>query len=178
MQISFGEAVMNSKANVILLAAIAFASCSSRPEQPPVMKVDKPFAAAGSIEMQLDGGDYIIRAGPDERIRVSFAGNTGNAAADLSASGTHANLAIRDTPHSNFRATIELPQPVFHLLQARAEQRSSSIQAVILEAIQKEIAREPAAGEVKGRVSLPLIRSSRPGSLRSLTNTEIDDILG
>jgi hypothetical protein len=113
MQISFGEAVMNSRANLILLAAIALASCSSRPEQAavmaPVMKVDKPFAAAGSIEMQLDGGDYIIRVSPDERIRVSFAGNTGNAAADLGISGTHANLAISDTPHSNFRATVEVP---------------------------------------------------------------------
>ena len=110
MQISFGKAVMKSKANLVLLAAIALASCSSRPEQsPPVMKVDKPFAAGGSIEMQLDGGDYIIRAGPDERIRVSFAGNSGNAAADLATSGTHANLAIRDTPHNNFRATVEVP---------------------------------------------------------------------
>jgi hypothetical protein len=113
MQIPFGQAVMNSKANLILLAAIALASCSSRPEpaavMAPAMKVDKPFAAAGSIEMQLDGGDYIIRASPDERIRVSFTGNTGNAAADLGTSGTHANLAIRDTPHSNFRATVEVP---------------------------------------------------------------------
>jgi hypothetical protein len=64
MQISFGEAVMKSKANLILLAAIALASCSSVPEQAPVMKVDKPFAAAGSIEMQLDGGDYIIQVAP------------------------------------------------------------------------------------------------------------------
>ena len=109
MQISFVDAVMNSKASLILLAAIALASCSSAPERAPVMKVDKPFAAAGSIEMQLDGGDYIIRASPDERIRVSFAGNTGNATADLGTSGTHANLAIRDTPHSNFRATVEVP---------------------------------------------------------------------
>lgn len=113
MQISFGEAVMKSKANLILLAAIALASCSSGPERAavmaPVMKVDKPFAAAGSIEMQLEGGDYTIRASPDERIRVSFAGNTGNATAELGTSGTHANLAIRDTPHSNFRATVEVP---------------------------------------------------------------------
>lgn len=104
---------MKSKANFIFLAAIALASCSSRPEQAPVMapvvKVNKPFAAAGSIEMQLDGGDYIIRASPDERIRVSFAGNTGNAAADLGTNGTHAKLAIRDTPQSNFRATVEVP---------------------------------------------------------------------
>ena len=100
---------MKSKATLILLGVIALGSCSSRPEKPPVMKVDKPFAAAGSIEMQLDGGDYIIRAGPDERIRVSFAGNIGEATADLGTSGTHANLAITDTPQSNFRATVEVP---------------------------------------------------------------------
>jgi hypothetical protein len=104
---------MNSKLNFILLAAIALASCSSRLEQATVtatvVKADKPFAAAGSIEMQLDGGDYVIRASPDERIRVSFAGDTGNAAADLATNGTHANLAIKDTPHSNFRATVEVP---------------------------------------------------------------------
>jgi hypothetical protein len=109
MQISFGTAVMKSKAYLVLLAAIALAACSSTPEQPSVMKVDKPFASAGSIEMQLEGGDYIIRADLDERIRVSFADNTGHAAADLVISGKHANLAIRDTPHNNFRATVEVP---------------------------------------------------------------------
>ena len=60
--------------------------------------------------MQLGGGDYIIRAGPDEHIRVSFAGNTGNAAANLATSGTHASLAIRDTPHNDFRVTVEVPE--------------------------------------------------------------------
>ncbi len=112
MQTSCNKAVMNSKPYFILLAAIALASCSSfssKPEQAAVVKADKPFASAGSIEMQLDGGDYTIRASPDEHIRVSFAGNTGNAAADLGTSGTHANLLVKDTPHSDFRAIIEIP---------------------------------------------------------------------
>lgn len=109
MDISFRKAAMKSKANLVLLAALAFASCSSRPDQPPVMKADKPFAAGGGIELQLDGGDYVIRTSPGEHIRVSFAGNTGNAVADLTTSGTHATLAIKDTPHSNFRATVEVP---------------------------------------------------------------------
>lgn len=109
MHISFRKAAMKSKANLVLLAAIAFASCSSRPDQPPVMKADKPFAAGGGIELQLDGGDYVIRTSPGEHIRVSFAGNTGNAVADLTTSGTHATLAVKDTPHSNFRATVEVP---------------------------------------------------------------------
>ncbi len=109
MQILFGKAVMKSRANFVLLAAIALASCSPAPDQAPVTKADKPFAAAGSIEMQLDSGDYTIRASPDERIRVSFAGNIGNATADLGTSGTHASLSIKDTPHNNFRATVEVP---------------------------------------------------------------------
>jgi hypothetical protein len=102
--------MLKSKSSLVVLAAIGLASCSSPgPEQPLAVKVEKPFAAAGSIEMQLDGGDYVIRAASDEHIRVSFGGNTGNAAAELSISGTRANLAIRDTPHSNFRATVEIP---------------------------------------------------------------------
>lgn len=110
MQISFDKTVMKSKTNLVVLAAMLLASCSSSgPEQAPVIKADKPFAAAGSIEMQLDSGDYSIRAGSDEHIRVSFAGNIGNAVADLATSGSHANLEIRETPHNNFRATVEVP---------------------------------------------------------------------
>ncbi len=105
--------MMKSKTPVILLAAFTLASCSSRTEQfslsAPVTKADKPFAAAGTIEMQLEGGDYSVRASSDEHIRVSFSGNTGNAVADLGITGNHATLAIKDTPHNNFSATVEVP---------------------------------------------------------------------
>src|SRR5215831_18611144 len=103
MHTSLGKIVMKSKPSLVFLAAIALASCSSSPtpDQPAVSKADKPFAAGGSIELQLDGGDYAIRPSSDEHIRVSFAGNTSTAAADLSTSGAHANLAIKDTPHNN-----------------------------------------------------------------------------
>jgi hypothetical protein len=101
---------------LIVLAAIALASCSSKPEPAqstaetaPVVKLDKPFAAAGNIEMQLDGGDYTIKASADEHVRVSFAGNKGDAIAALDASGERAKLTIRDTPHNNFRAVVEVP---------------------------------------------------------------------
>lgn len=60
--------------------------------------------------MQLDGGNYVVRAASDERIRVSFGGSPGNAVAELTTDGSHANLAIKDTPHNNFRATIEVPK--------------------------------------------------------------------
>jgi hypothetical protein len=110
MQISVWGLMLKSRTSVVTLVALGLASCSSSPDQPQAVKVEKPFAAAGSIEMQLEGGDYIVRAAPDERIRVSFGGNTGNAVAELTTNGTHANLAIRDTPHSNFRATVEVPK--------------------------------------------------------------------
>ena len=78
----------------------------------------------------------------------------------------------------DMRATIELPEPVFQTLLALAEHQGSSLQAVILEAIKKEIAEGPTPDGRRRRVSLPLVRSRHPGSLHSLTNAEIDDILG
>jgi hypothetical protein len=120
VRIPFSE-VLKSRMNLIVLATIGLAACSSGPDQAPVasksdqapvVKVDKPFAAAGTVEMQMDGGDYTIRAAADDHIRVSFAGNTGDAAADVAISGTHANLSITNTPHSNFRATVEVPATV------------------------------------------------------------------
>jgi hypothetical protein len=82
---------------------------TSAPEQPAVIEAYKPFVAAGNIEMRLRGGDYVIRAGTDEHIRVSFAGNAGNAGAEVATNGTRASLSITDTPHNNFRATVEVP---------------------------------------------------------------------
>lgn len=103
------ENTMKSRATFILIAALATTSCGSKPDQPPVTKAEQPFAAGGSIEMQLEGGDYTIRASSDDRIRVSFAGATGNAVAKVTADGSHAKLTIKDTPHNNFRATVEVP---------------------------------------------------------------------
>jgi hypothetical protein len=114
MQSSVWGLVLKARTSFVILVALGLTSCASTPDRPQVVpqavKVERPFAAAGSIEMQLDGGDYVVRAAPDERIRVFFGGNTGNAVADLATNGTHANLTIRDTPHSNFQATVEVPK--------------------------------------------------------------------
>ncbi len=103
-RVSAGKAILGA-----LLAAFC-SSCASGPDLPMALKVEKPFAAAGSVEMQLDGGDYRILPASGDRIRVSFGGNIGNARADVTTAGAHANLSVKDTPHSNFKATIELPQ--------------------------------------------------------------------
>jgi hypothetical protein len=106
-----------AKASLSVLAAVIFTSCGSapdqpmagKPDQPMAVKEEKPFAGGGSIEMQFSGGSYEIRPASADRIRVSFGGNTGSATAEITTAGTHANLAVKDTPN-NFKATIEVPQ--------------------------------------------------------------------
>jgi hypothetical protein len=71
---------------------------------------EKPFVAGGSIDMQLDGGDYEVRPAADNHIRVTFSGNTGHAKVELTADGMHAGVHVKDTPHSNFQAIIEVPR--------------------------------------------------------------------
>lgn len=112
------------KASVGVLVAIFLSSCGVVPDQPMALKTEKPFVAAGSIEMQLDGGNYEIRAASGDVIRVSFGGNTGNATAEITTAGTRANLAVKNTPHNHFRAIIEVPQTsdlVVHLSAGNLE---------------------------------------------------------
>ena len=71
---------------------------------------DKAFASGGGIAMQLDGGSYEVRAAADDRIRVTVNGNAGNARVDVAAAGQHADVNVRDTPHSSFKAVIEVPK--------------------------------------------------------------------
>ena len=78
---------------------------------------------------------------------------------------------------------IELPERLIDALENRARQIHSSIQEAAIEATEKAVAPKGAsAGGNRAsrgqRVQLPLIRSAKPGSLRSLTNAQIDGILG
>ncbi len=70
---------------------------------------EKLFVSGGRIEMQLEGGDYEVHSGTTNRIRVTLSGNTGNAKVVLNTNGTHADLAVTNTPHNNFHAVIEVP---------------------------------------------------------------------
>ena len=76
------------------------------------------------------------------------------------------------------QATLDLPDTVFEALQIRAEQQGLSVQAVILQAIEREIGHGSVLPNEKRRVQLPLIRSRQPGSLPSLMNAEIDALPG
>src|SRR5579883_2712738 len=109
-------------ATLTLLLAVFLSSCASTsapaPDQPLALKADQPFTAGGNIELQLAGGNYEIRPASGDHIRVSFGGNPGTAVAEVTATGTHAHVSVKDTPHNNLKALIEVPQTadlVLHL---------------------------------------------------------------
>lgn len=71
---------------------------------------EKPFVPGGKIEIQLDGGSYTVRPAADDVIRVTLDGNLGAATVDLTTKDTQANVSIKETPRTNFRATIDVPR--------------------------------------------------------------------
>lgn len=72
---------------------------------------------------------------------------------------------------------IDLPDRLANALERRARQVHSSLKAVAIEAIEKDLAKVETHDTGARRVQMPLIRSARPGSLRSLSNAQIDGIL-
>jgi DUF4097 and DUF4098 domain-containing protein YvlB len=73
--------------------------------------VDKPFVSGGSINMQLESGEYDIVPAADNHIRVTLGGNVGNTVAEVTAANRRADIRVRNTPnHGNFHATIEVPK--------------------------------------------------------------------
>lgn len=97
-----------SSAFAVLLAAGLAASAAYVQAQGNV--TEKPFASGGRIDVQLDGGEYEIRAAADNRIRVTLNGSVGGAKVELAAAGTQGTLKITNTPHNGFRAVIEVPK--------------------------------------------------------------------
>jgi hypothetical protein len=87
------------------LCGSAFLQAQSKPNSN-----EKPFVSGGRIVMYLEGGDYEVRAAADNRIRVMLSGNIGKTKVEINTNGTHADVTVKDTPHNNFHATIEVPK--------------------------------------------------------------------
>lgn len=77
---------------------------------PPTPVADKPFEAGGKINFDFDGGAYEIKPAADNHIRVVVNGALRNAKVDVTIDGDHADVKIKDTPHSNFNVTLEVPR--------------------------------------------------------------------
>ena len=74
---------------------------------PPTPVADKPFVANGKVSLDLDGGGYEIKAAADDHIRIAT--NSSAATTDVTITGSQADVKIKNTPHSNFRATVKVP---------------------------------------------------------------------
>ena len=121
---------------------------------------DKPFASGGKIHVELDGGSYAVRPAADEHIRVTFSGNVGNATTELTTNGSQAHVAVKDTPSSNFQATIEVPNVADLVVRLSA----GNLEIAALSG-NKEI--ESIAGNVEIAVSDPNEYSSVDGSVKA-----------
>ena len=76
------------------------------------------------------------------------------------------------------RTTIDVPDPVLREIKVLAARSGSSLKEVVLRAIQREIEASRRRSAKRVSVELPLVPSKRPGALRSMTNAEIEDLLG
>jgi hypothetical protein len=163
--------IVNSIASLaVLLAAGIYASACRQAQSgtdiadKPVVAlepivVEKPFGAGGSIDMQLDGGDYEIRPAADNHVRVTLSGNASKAKVELTANGTHADVKVKDTPHTHFKATIEVPTAsdvVVHLAGG----------SLLMAAIEGTKDVENSAGDVKIAVGDPSDYSSVDASVK------------
>ena len=71
---------------------------------------DRTFVAGGKVDIHLDAGDYEVRAASDNHVRVTMTGRTGDATVDVAIAGTHADVTVRNTSHTNFTCVIEVPK--------------------------------------------------------------------
>ena len=85
---------------------------------------------------------------------------------------------MKTCENQSMPVSIELPERLASALERRALAVHSSIQQLAIEAIEKDLARVESEMVSGRKIHLPLIRSANPGSLHSLTNAEIDGILG
>jgi len=103
---------------IIIVSTLCLPACNqpqsstketSAEAAPPTPMADKAFVANGKIDLDLDGGAYEIKPSTDTHIRVAVSGTPGNAKVDVAVDGSHADVKIKDTPHSNFHAVVEVP---------------------------------------------------------------------
>lgn len=72
------------------------------------------------------------------------------------------------------RTTVDIPEPLYRQLKAKAVTQGRSIKALILSGVQNELSVQ--GRKRRRRVRLPLVRSKRPGSVR-LENASIYEII-
>jgi hypothetical protein len=71
------------------------------------------------------------------------------------------------------RTTVDIPDEIYRALKIKAASEGRAVRQVILQGIQREL--DGVEERAVRKLNLPLIRSSRPGTLQ-LTNEQIDEL--
>lgn len=71
------------------------------------------------------------------------------------------------------RTTVDIPDETYRELKIMAARRGRPVREIVLRGIQQEL--EGGRERTVRKLQLPLIRSSRPGTLK-LTNEQIDEL--
>ncbi len=72
------------------------------------------------------------------------------------------------------RTTVDIPEPIYRQLKARAATQGRSVKDLILRSVQIELHGD--GPKRHGKVKLPIVRSKKPGSVR-LDNARIYEII-
>lgn len=72
------------------------------------------------------------------------------------------------------RTTVNIPNPLYRQLKARAASEGRSVKELILQGVQSELRGRERARQ--GKMRLPIVPSRRPGSVR-LDNASIYEII-
>ena len=78
------------------------------------------------------------------------------------------------------RTTVDIPDPIYRELKARAAREGTSVKAIICRSVESEFRRPAAATLTKGkpkRLKFPVIKAKHPGTL-VIDNERIYDIIG
>jgi hypothetical protein len=105
MRTPVGFAIV-AAASLSAFACVQIDSRSGKTGTP--LTAEKPFAAGGRIEMQLESGGYEIHATAGNHVRITTDEHIGDASVEVTAEGTSARVQTRSTPN-RFHATIEVP---------------------------------------------------------------------
>jgi hypothetical protein len=73
------------------------------------------------------------------------------------------------------RTTVDIPDPIYRQLKSRAALQGCSVKELLLRGVEAEL-NDARTRRAKGRITLPVLRSKRPGWLR-LSNKTINEIL-
>ena len=71
------------------------------------------------------------------------------------------------------RTTVDIPDPLYRRLKAKAAKESTTVKQIILLSVEKEL---QTRARKKDRIQLPIVKSKKPGTLH-LTNEQIYEII-